>query len=107
MKRFVLCVLVVLAGCRSEETIKDEDVNQAWLDERIAEINKSDLKKYFYIVKAEYKGQCIMYVSNCCPMCSSIILPYQCDGTKMEDVDLTKIENHEIIWKPDNYSCAL
>jgi hypothetical protein len=107
MKKFVLCVLIVLAGCKGEENIKDQGIDQAWLDKEIDEINKSDLKQYFYIVKAKYNGQCIVYVSNCCPMCLSTIVPFTCDGTRVENVDLMKIDSHEIIWKPDNYSCSL
>jgi hypothetical protein len=106
MRKLVLFVLIVLAGCKSEENINHE-INQAWLDQQIDQINKSDIKEYFYIVRAEYEGQCIVYVSNCCPMCSTTIVAYRCDGVKLENIDLTKIENHEIVWKPDNYSCSL
>lgn len=104
----VLCGLFAMFSCKqTEDCCDDADINKEWMKARIDEINNSELKQYFYIVKAEYEGECITYVNNCCPMCSTMIVPYRCDGTKMEGVDLTRITNHTTAWKPDNFSCSL
>lgn len=107
MRLLVLLIFlsVALIGCKKE--CCDDSVDKTWLDAKIGELEKSELKEYFYIVSATYEGRCVTYVNNCCPMCATMIIVYSCDGTKLENVDLTKLINQKVAWKPDNFSCQL
>jgi len=80
-------------------------VDQVWLDKTIADLEKSSLKEYFYIARADYEGMCVTYVNNCCPTCNTAIIVYHCDGTRFENAEVTKLKNESIVWKPDNFAC--
>jgi hypothetical protein len=104
----VLFLVTAPAACKKDDCCDDPGVNQAWLDTTIADIEKSSIKQYFYIVRAEYEGTCVAYVNGCCPSCLMAILLYRCDdGTKIENVDVSKITNPVVIWRPENSSCDL
>lgn len=100
----LLFISFFLTECKKEEP--DPGVNEAWFDATIADIEKSSMASQFYIVKADYEGTCVAYVNTCCPTCLIAIIPYRCDdGTKIENPDVTKLTNHQVIWKPKNFEC--
>ena len=105
---FVILLIVGLAACRNEDCCNDAGIDQEWLSQTIANLEKSDLKQYFFIERGVYEGKCVVYVNNCCPMCNTIIILYTCNGTQLTDrPDMTKLQDVELVWKPGNFSCQL
>ena len=103
----LLLVSATLFTCKNDDCCSDPEIDEAWLNATVADIEKSSIKQYFYITRATYDGQCVVYVNNCCPMCSTALILYRCDGTKLENVDYTKIKNEAIVWHPDDFVCQL
>ena len=92
MKKFsYLMMLVFLVGfsCqeKSEEPVfeacgvKDPLNELAWLAERTAQNEPTELGSYFYITQAEYEKEIIFVMRNCCPFCNTVITVYNCEGT--------------------------
>lgn len=73
----------------------------------MAEIENSEFsRKYFYLVQADYNGQTVFYVNNCCPMCMTIIIYYDCAGNVLESVDASQVKNGRRIWMSDELECV-
>ncbi len=105
---FVVLMTISLVACKNDDCCNDVGVDQDWLGKTKADLAKSDLSQYFFIERGVYEGKCVVYVNNCCPMCSTIIVLYTCDGTLLTDrPDMTKLKNVETVWKPDNFSCQV
>lgn len=103
----LLLVSITLANCRKDS---DPDplagIDKTWLDATIADIEKSSIKNQSYIVKADYDGTCLVFVSNCCPDCATALIFYRCDnGTRFDQVDTTRLKDQTTIWKPENFEC--
>ncbi len=81
-------------------------INKKWLSKTIAEIEAdTSATSYQYIVRAEYEDQCVVYVESCCDLCNNSGPIYRCNGTLLENADITKIKNRTIIWQPGNSGC--
>ncbi|WP_373520139.1 hypothetical protein [Aquiflexum sp.] len=82
-----------------------------WLAEITSSSEPSGLGSYFYITQAEYTGETIFIMRNCCPHCNTVITAYNCEGTLLgvvgqeSEIDASLILNERTIWKPDNSSC--
>lgn len=73
--------------------------------------NHTDVEKYFYIQQATYNGQTVFMYNNCCPMCSTIVPVYNCQGELLFHLGQNpeedkKIKDIKILWKPGNFACA-
>ena len=111
MRAIVLLLLVsiILFECKKDS---DPDplagINKTWLDATIADIEKSSIKNQSYIVRADYDGTCLVFVSNCCPNCLTALVFYRCDnGAKFDNVDVTRLKDQTTIWTPENFECLM
>lgn len=123
-----LIMLIFLAGFSCQEKAEEptfeacgvkNPVNElTWLAEITSTSEPSGLGSYFYITQAEYSGETIFLMRNCCPYCNTVITVYNCEGTLLGvvgrnseiDTDLILIDassilNERTIWKPVNSSC--
>jgi hypothetical protein len=107
---FVLALAAISCKDKDEPAIcgVDDPVNELeWLKAKIAELDNSELsRKYFYVVQADYNGQVIFYVNNCCPMCSTVILYYDCAGNELKSVDTSQVRNGKRIWASAQLECV-
>lgn len=97
--------------CSVENAIEDLD----WLKSKIAEYkeNSSDTQKYFYVTRAAYENMTVIIFPNCCPLCNTVTLVYNCSGellgivgSREEDIDEGILDRDIIIWKPDDFACS-
>ena len=100
-----MVIITALASCKKDDCCDRYGIDKGWLDATIADIEKSSNKEYMYIVRAEYEGMCVVSVGSCCPNCLMAVNLYKCDGTKIENPDVTKIQKSVIVWQPDNSAC--
>lgn len=98
-------------ACNVENPVRDLD----WLADIAEELDNSGLREVFYISQAEYRLKTVFIVRNCCVNCSTLPPPvYNCEGkqigsigTGKEDIDPEILENSIIVWKTDNFACAI
>ncbi|HMJ71221.1 MAG TPA: hypothetical protein VK508_20135 [Cyclobacteriaceae bacterium] len=108
---FFLTILAVVS-CKDKDEPQvcdvEDPVNELqWLKDKAAEIQNSEFSaKYFYIEEADYNGQVVFYVNNCCPMCTTFITYYDCSGTPLEEVDASQVKNGRRIWTPEGLECV-
>lgn len=102
----IFALFAMIVGCKDDDTARFT-VDQAWMDATIADLEKSSGKEYFFIVRAEYEGNCVVFVNNCCPMCMTLITYYSCDGVELTDVDTSKLKNQTTIWTPKDFECLM
>jgi len=108
---FLFCI--VLFSCKDKDEpvtvcgVKDPANDLAWLKAVIDDLEKSSVRQYFYVSRAEYNHTVVFTVGNCCPMCNTYTPVYKCDGTQMQNPDYSQIKNSVVIWKPDDFLCVL
>ena len=114
----VLLVLLILFSCSDNDDkigeacgMVNPPENLTWLKNEInnRELNTSDLTKYFYISQANYNSQTVFVYDNCCPICNTFIVVYNCAGDSIgqvhADIQREDIKNPKIIYKPQNFAC--
>jgi hypothetical protein len=106
---FILLISVSLTECRDKKDCCPDPavINPAWLNAQIISISASPIGKSMFIMRGELDGMCVVYVDNCCINCNTLIIVYRCDGTRLDNVDLTKIKNQTIAWRPNDFECKL
>jgi len=111
-----LIMLIFLAGFSCQEEAEEptfaacgvqNPINElTWLNERTEQP-----WEYLYITQAEYTGETIFMMKNCCPYCNTVITAYNCEGTLLgvvgqgSEIDASLILNEKTIWKPANSPC--
>lgn len=117
----IVSIFFVAFSCqeKSEEPtfevcgVKDPVKELAWLAERTAQYEPTELGSYFYITQAEYNKESIFIMRNCCPYCNTAITAYNCEGTFLgvvgpeSEIDGSQLLNERVIWKPANSSCSI
>lgn len=78
-----------------------------WMKPKVDEIQNSDLRKFFYVVKANYLDEDVYLFSNCCPMCGTAFTVYRTDGTIIANADPALVKNSEVVWKPEDFVCTV
>jgi hypothetical protein len=122
MKKLSLIIMLVLFGFSCQEKAEEPSFEAcgvqnpvkdlAWLAEITSSSEPSGLGSYFYITQAEYTGETIFIMRNCCPNCNTVITAYNCEGTLLgvvgpdSEINASLILNERTIWKPDNSSCS-
>lgn len=97
----------IVAACGVDNPIED----LPWLRSLADEINQneSDVAPFFFIEMAEYEGETIFISNNCCPICSTIVPVYNCEGEFLsflnDKIKLTDTRNLGVIFKRDDFSC--
>lgn len=92
-------------ACGAEDPVDEF----TWLRAIVEDLEQSTIKEYFYVVQAEFKGNTVFYVNNCCPFCMTVIIYRDCNGNALElaNADVASLKDEKIIWKPDNFACQL
>lgn len=100
--------------CSVANPIEDLD----WLKEKIEELEQSSLFESgeIYISQANYNGNTIFILGNCCALCNSVISVYDCEGELIarlgyDDendfvINFDIFERDTIIWSPPNFTCG-
>ena len=114
MKKLLLLLVmsVALVSCKDDndkkltkpQSLTGESLPD-WMTPRIDEINNSELREYFYIVKAEYLGEKVYLFSGCCPTCLMAFIVYREDGSTIKGAEPAFVTNSTIVWKPEDFSC--
>ena len=125
MKKSLLlfsAVLLMAFSCEKEE-MECNQVNACavanplqdlpWLKARIAdyEQNLFGVSQYYFITQAEYEGETVFFMGNCCPVClTAPPAVLNCKGDEVftmgQDVGKdNSIKNKKIIWKGPNFAC--
>ena len=77
----------------------------------IRESNTTDIAEYFYIAQANYRAQTVFVFEDCCPICNTAILVYNCEGEVLgqvhADIARDQIMNSKIIYRPDDFACEM
>lgn len=133
MKRshYIIVLVVVMCSCKEESidncSVKSPLEQLPWLADEISSLQSSTtLAPYFYIAKAKYRGNTVFIIENCCALCNTITIVFNCEGNMigyvagtvdakpvhLGTVTLTPIVNrdlssHSILWKPDKFGCVL
>ena len=119
--------MLVLFGFSCQEKAEEPTIEACGVQNPVKELawlaeitSSSELAIYFYITQAEYTGETIFIMRNCCPHCNTVITAYNCEGTLLGVVgqnseidasliliDTSSILNERTIWKPVNSSCSI
>ena len=110
----IATIFCLSACCDHENVIPVCDVSEPttqlpWLRERIESIQASSIRKYMYVVQAEYEGKAVFFISNCCPFCLSMPpTVYDCEGNELFQLsDARQVTNAKVIWKPIDFPCQV
>lgn len=126
----IATLLVLLFSCRQDATlnncvVKDPIEELTWLNTMIRGIQADTLlSAYFYFSTAEYRGNTVFVLENCCLMCNTIEIVYNCsgkatgyitenrsarpfilDGEAVVPINSEILKNKTILWKPDHFKC--
>jgi hypothetical protein len=108
----IFALFVAVVSCKDNDAPNvchvDDPVNDLeWLKTKIDELENSEFsRKYFYVEQAEYNGQTIFYINNCCPMCMTMLVYYDCSGNAIESVDNSQVKNGKRIWMSEDLECV-
>jgi hypothetical protein len=63
------------------------------------------------VYKKKHQSQTVFIFANCCPMCNSIYLVFNCAGERIgyvgdDKFDFKILESGRVIWKAADSSCA-
>lgn len=108
-----LSMFLTASTCCEHETIipvcdvSEPTTQLVWLKEKIEAIQTSSIRKYMYVVQAEYEGKPVFYISNCCPFClSTPPTVYDCEGNELFQLSgARQVTNTRVIWKPIDFPC--
>lgn len=110
----IILSLSFAISCKPDDEVSacgNDPQNIQWLNDRIAELESSEIVQYFYIERAEFQGNQIFIFNNCCPFCGTIISVYNCEGemigTLGTEISASKINGRKIYWKPTGFGCQL
>ena len=95
------------AACNVNNPIEDLQ----WLKSMVDSIKADDsaLSKYYFLEIAEYKDETIFISNNCCPICSTVISVYKCNGEFFDFLTSeisSNLKNRRIIFKRNDFVCS-
>ncbi len=113
---YLLFIIFVAIGCNEPEDscFADDPLNQLdWLNEEIEDLKSNEeLSQFQYVSKAEYEGGTVFLFGNCCPYCNTATPVKNCFGQQIgfigsqeSAIDISKLENIETVWKPEDSAC--
>ncbi|MEQ8245057.1 hypothetical protein [Fulvivirga sp.] len=114
-----IVVILLLSKCSKEEIIVcgienvcGDGEDSSWFAEEV-ESQSEMYNKYFYVIKATYRGEVVFVFQNCCPFCSTIVSVRNCAGATLgylgtgEDaINTDEILNPVIFWKASENECV-
>lgn len=83
-----------------------------WLQEMVvlmeAGKGSSRIYQYFYVLQGELNGETVFIFDNCCPMCDTRVLTYNCRGEVVwEGRNRDDVQHEKVLWKPEGFECFL
>lgn len=114
-----MVLVLLLSKCSKEEIIVcgienvcGEGEDLSWFEEEVE--NQSEMyNKYFYVVKATYRGEVVFIFQNCCPFCSTIVTVKNCAGATLgylgvgdDAINADEIIDPVIFWKAPENECV-
>ena len=83
-----------------------------WLKKIIEDIEQSTLVDDVFISQANYKGETVFIIGNCCDLCNSVIPVYNCTGDLInilgcsnEQINFNILNRDTVIWNSENFLC--
>ncbi|MGC3947667.1 MAG: hypothetical protein QM762_24720 [Chryseolinea sp.] len=112
---FVVLCLLTVSAC--DEDFQDCDVSDpmelSWFREMTDALGKNSLSEYMYVMQGDYKNKRVYISANCCPMCNSVVIVYDCSGNQLgylghgeDHIAPEAITNQSIAWKSSSNVCA-
>ncbi len=99
-------------GFKSLCTFGDPTTDLAWLKAEIEEReqNSTEFSKYLYISQAVHDGEAIIIFADCCPVCNSVFVVYNCKGENIGfigDGNFTSetLSSGNVVWKTSDNAC--
>ncbi len=120
--KLTLILSFLLLGCTTDDdancSFNDPVTNLPWLEQKINEIEETsgDLLQFQYVLQAVYQKnpiqrEIVFVFGNCCPVCSTVVPVYNCNGMLLGvlglDVDSSAVFDYKVIWSPENFECVL
>ena len=123
MKKILLQTILLLFLISSCNNTDNDDKNNTcnvsnpiedltWLKDKITELEQTSSYESgeIYISQANYNGNTVFIMGNCCAVCNTIVPIYNCEGESIgyigdDTFDSTILEKDVIIWKPENFVC--
>jgi len=115
-----------VSNCENTCSVIDPIEELEWLRTEINGIgltSNDSITIYFYATMANYNGNTVFMIKNCCPFCNTTppiikncngeILGYLSEtegsfsqnGASIKSVNPNKLQCDQIIWKPDGFAC--
>lgn len=124
MKKSTLLILISIFilsfSCKNDDD--DDDLSNScsvsnpieelgWLKERIEQLSDSNTDGYFYVSQNTLNGETVFIFPDCCPVCDTVTLVYDCQGNNIgsvgdENISISILDDDIIIWKPNNFACS-
>jgi len=123
-------LLILLFSCQEAHidncSVKNPIEQLTWLNTMISNIKADTLiSAYFYFSTVNYQGNTVFVLQDCCPMCNTIHLVFNCSGKAIGyisynrsarplilgggetvvPIDSEILKSKTIIWKPDSLMC--
>lgn len=113
-------LLFMMTSCNNTD---NDDINNTcnvsnpiedltWLKDKITELEQTSSYESgeIYISQANYNGNTIFIMGNCCAACNTIVPIYNCEGESIGYIgdntfDTNLLNKDVIIWKPENFIC--
>ncbi len=117
----ILMICFLLTSCSSDDDLKfkvlcsvdNPTTDLPWLKAEIEarEQNVTEFSRYLYISQAIHKGEAIIIYADCCPVCNSVYVVYNCRGENIGFIGdgnftLETLSSGKVIWKTDDNSCS-
>ncbi|CAN0602578.1 unnamed protein product [Ectocarpus sp. 12 AP-2014] len=96
-----------ITACGTENPIED----LPWLKTLVNELKEeqSEVAEFFFIEIAEYKGETIFISNNCCPICSTVIPIYDCNGDFLgflnDEIKTNELRSTQTIFNREDFPC--
>lgn len=97
----------IIPACGTNNPIED----LPWLKTLANQLqeDQNDLAEFFFIEIAEFNGETIFLYANCCAVCNTVVPIYNCEGESIGflngEITSEQIQNRQIIFKRDDFSC--
>lgn len=116
-----LTSIVLLVGCRKDETPKPDDGSICgtrnptedilWLKSAIASASQPSTYADYYVKRAIFKGREILWIEICCPACDTVPPTARyCDGSVAgmmgTDIQSSELTGVRELWRTHHGACG-
>lgn len=112
----LISIFILSFSCKNDDdnlintcSISNPIEELVWLKERIEQLSNSNTDGYFYVSQNTLNGETVFIFPDCCPVCDTVTLVYDCEGNNIgsvgdENISISILDDDIIIWKPKNFA---